>query len=593
MSCNLPFFQKEEKAILQTWGKDIIDGKYPNIKIAFYSASADGKHHYNKKEHKLLVPSGDDLHSTFEKTRMTFNLINEISELAGYDFILRTNCSTYINVKLLSKLLELDLFNEDTVYCGNIDCNPTGVLPINFAPHPMGSCMILSKKLVSIIANPTYKKMSMELCHLSDDEYFKIDDIAIGSILNCYWLNGGENMLEHYQQFGLESVYASVINNIPLDDNCLCYSLRIYGATAEKREEIEINNIFTFHEKFKDVASDDILFITRQFYHRIFKMLFPDSPQFYNMEQISEFYKGIFKKEDKKKIYISGCGGMLGDAFYNVFKNDYILKCTDKAITSDWLSYCDFRDFDNYKKDITEFKPDYLFHLGAYTDLEWCENNIDETFLVNAKCVENAVNIANELDIPILYISTAGIFDGNKEFYDEDGIPNPLDIYAKAKYAGEQYVIQHAKKYLICRAGWMMGGGPNKDKKFINKMMNQIKSSATELYVVNDKDGTPTYTYDFAETVKALIENEHYGLYNCTCKGLTSRFEVAQEMLKILNLENSVKLIPVSSDYFKEEYFAPRPACERLISKKLDDINCNKMRDWKIALNEYLTKFYK
>jgi len=66
-----------------------------------------------------------------------------------------------------------------------------------------------------------------------------------------------------------------------------------------------------------------------------------------------------------------------------------------------------------------------LFHLGAYTDLEWCENNVDETYLVNALCVENAVRIANDLNIPILYISTAGIFDGKKDFYDEFDIPNP------------------------------------------------------------------------------------------------------------------------------------------------------------------------
>ena len=116
----------------------------------------------------------------------------------------------------------------------------------------------------------------------------------------------------------------------------------------------------------------------------------------------------------KKKIYIAGCGGMLGEAFYKQFSFDYELKCTDKDVNESWLSFLDFRDFDAYKKDVVEYKPDYLFHLGAYTDLEFCEQNIDDTYNTNALSVENAVFIAHELDIPLLYISTAGIFDGKK-----------------------------------------------------------------------------------------------------------------------------------------------------------------------------------
>ena len=138
----------------------------------------------------------------------------------------------------------------------------------------------------------------------------------------------------------------------------------------------------------------------------------------------------------KKKIYIAGCGGMLGEAFYQQFKDDFILKCTDKDVNEPWLSFLDFRDLDAYKKDVTDFKPDYLFHLGAYTDLEFCETHIDDTYNTNTLAVENAVYIANNLEIPILYISTAGIFDGKKNLYDDWDLPNPLGHYARAKYAG-------------------------------------------------------------------------------------------------------------------------------------------------------------
>lgn len=295
----------------------------------------------------------------------------------------------------------------------------------------------------------------------------------------------------------------------------------------------------------------------------------------------------------KKRIYIAGCGGMLGEAFYANFREDYDLKCTDKDVNESWLSFLDFRDFDSYKKDVLEFNPDYLFHLGAYTDLEFCEMNADETYNTNTLAVENAVYLANELNIPLLYISTAGIFDGAKEFYDDWDQPNPLGVYARAKYMGERFVVEKAARFLVCRAGWMMGSGPKKDKKFIQKLMRQIKEGKCELFIVDDKDGTPTYTHDFARNVKALLEKEYWGLYNVVCGGQTSRLEVATELIRLLNLEDKVKLTPVGSDFFKDTYFAERPPCERLVNRKLNIRNLNLMRDWREALKDYISNYYK
>jgi dTDP-4-dehydrorhamnose reductase len=294
----------------------------------------------------------------------------------------------------------------------------------------------------------------------------------------------------------------------------------------------------------------------------------------------------------KKKIYIAGSGGMLGEAFYHQFKDDYIIKCTDKDVNEDWLSYLDFRELDAYRKDVHDFKPDYLFHLGAYTNLEYCEEHADDTYATNTMAVENAVYIANELDIPLLYISTAGIFDGGKELYDDWDLPNPLGVYARSKYMGERYVCENAKRFLVCRAGWMMGAGPKKDKKFIQKLMQQIKDGKKELFIVDDKDGTPTYTHDFAKNVRALIEKEYWGLYNMVCGGQTSRLEVAEELLNLLNLKDSIKINVVSSDYFKDVYFAERPPCERLVNRKLNIRNINLMQDWRPALKQYLDRYY-
>ena len=294
----------------------------------------------------------------------------------------------------------------------------------------------------------------------------------------------------------------------------------------------------------------------------------------------------------KKNIFLSGVGGMLGEAFYQVFSKKYELKCTDIDVNEDWLEYLDFCDSNKYNFLVEKFSPHYLFHIGAFTDLEFCEKNQSETFKTNTDSVKTAVKISNKLNIPLLYISTAGIFDGLKEFYDEDDLPKPMGVYAISKYEAEKFVIQNCKKFLICRAGWMMGGGPKKDKKFIQKIIKQIKDGKKELFIVDDKFGTPTYTYDFAKNTEVLIDTENFGLYNMACEGNTSRYEVTEEILKILNLKNSIKLTKVNSDYFSKVFFAKRPNSENLLNKELNKKGLNLMRPWRDTLKEYLENSY-
>jgi dTDP-4-dehydrorhamnose reductase len=293
-----------------------------------------------------------------------------------------------------------------------------------------------------------------------------------------------------------------------------------------------------------------------------------------------------------KRIYMAGAGGMLGEAFHRVFGGAHELKCSDKDVNAPWLSLIDFRDFDAYRLDVLDFRPDYLFHLGAQTSLEYCEEQPDDAYATNTLSVEHAVHIANEVGVPLLYISTAGIFDGAQETYDDWDQPNPLGHYARSKYMGEKFVAANCREHLVCRAGWMMGGGPAKDKKFIQKLMLQLKDGARELFIVDDKFGTPTYTVDFARNVELLLGTRFWGIYNMVCQGVTSRLEVAQYLVGALGLDGEVTITSVSSDYFAEEYFAARPPSERLITRKLDLRGLNIMRDWRVSLKEYIQEAY-
>jgi dTDP-4-dehydrorhamnose reductase len=291
------------------------------------------------------------------------------------------------------------------------------------------------------------------------------------------------------------------------------------------------------------------------------------------------------------KIFIAGANGMLGTTLKNIVDTSNML-LTDKE-TSEDIKFCDIRDFEHTRNVINGYQPDIILNFAALVDLEYCEKEKDDCYLTNTIAAIYLFNLAKDKNIPYVFISTAGIFGNDKEFYTEEDQPYPLSAYGKSKYYTEQFLQnQEYEKYWIFRAGWMMGGGPEKDKKFVNKIMKQIRAGAQELFVVDDKLGVPTYTKDFAESILKHIEEDlPYGLYNMVSQGEASRYETALAINEYLNLGLTIN--KVDSDYFKTEYFAPRPYSEKLINKSLNDLGRNYMRNWKVCLHEYLNEFFK
>ena len=264
---------------------------------------------------------------------------------------------------------------------------------------------------------------------------------------------------------------------------------------------------------------------------------------------------------------------------------------TDLVISEPWLSPLDVRDLAACEQAFAHVRPDVVLHLAAHTDLEYCETHQDDCWRTNALGAENVALLARQADAVMVYVSTAGIFGGEKEEFHDFDVPNPLSQYGRAKYYGEQIVAATVPRHFCLRAGWMMGGGPSKDKKFVNKIFRQLRSGARELHVVDDKFGTPTYTVDFARSVQFLIGTPYYGVYNHVCEGGGSRYDVAVEFVRILGLNGAVKVTKVGSDYYRDAYFAPRPLSERLVNLKLNARGLNRMRDWRTCLAEYSTVF--
>lgn len=292
---------------------------------------------------------------------------------------------------------------------------------------------------------------------------------------------------------------------------------------------------------------------------------------------------------EKRKILITGAGGMLGKAAYKILSEKYSVIATDIDLNENWLQYLDVRELSNFKQFFKIHDFNTIFHLAALTDLEFCEKNNENAWKTNALGAENAALMAKLYDCEIVYISTAGIYDNpTQEVFNDFDEPTPKSIYGKSKYYGEKIVQQLAPKHFIFRAGWMMGG-EEKDKKFIKKILNQIKDGAIKIYAVDDKLGTPTYTHDFINNMLNVIERKEYGLYNQVCKGNCSRYDVACEIVKLLGLDIPVEL--VNSDFFKKEYYAPRPYSEQLVNLKLESRGLNNMRSWKDCLAEYIKNY--
>ena len=287
------------------------------------------------------------------------------------------------------------------------------------------------------------------------------------------------------------------------------------------------------------------------------------------------------------KIYVTGAGGMLGAFLVPYFESKgHDVHATDIDVNADWLKYQDVRDYHGLHFDISTFGADVLINLAAMTDLEECEMNAGRAISTNAGGSQNCTSIAAKFGIPYVYISTAGIFDGKQESYTDSDKPNPLCIYAKSKYWGELAALTYSKS-VVLRCGWQMGSC-DKDKKFVGKIMKQLKSGATELNVVADKLGTPTYVKDFTLQIEKLLKYEAYGVYNAVCQGSASRYDVAGELLRLLGLQDKIKLNLVDSSFWAETYFAPRPASEKLHTDKLDLRGLNVRRPWQEALAEYV-----
>ena len=290
------------------------------------------------------------------------------------------------------------------------------------------------------------------------------------------------------------------------------------------------------------------------------------------------------------KVLMTGSTGMLGSAMYPILK-----EYGHEVVTTNFLlTHPDVRNIVDMEKAVDLSKPDIFLHLAAMTDVDACELNDNLAYDINYRGTQNIAEVCRMYKVPMLYVSTIGVFYGDKEEpYVETDVPCPANVYGYSKLLGERAVQKLLNKYYIVRAGWMMGGGPQRDKKFVGKIIRQAKENHV-LISVDDKYGSPTYVRDFSRVVAQLITTDKYGLYHCTNQGKASRYEITKVIVDCLGTGNVI--VPVHSSYFEEKYkklqllTAPRADSETAINENLKKIGLDSMRPWEVALRDYIKK---
>lgn len=271
-----------------------------------------------------------------------------------------------------------------------------------------------------------------------------------------------------------------------------------------------------------------------------------------------------------EKIAIIGAKGMLGSALAAEFAAESPARFC--------LPELDITQADSVQRVLGAVQPNLVLNAAAYTDVDGCEDHEADAYAVNATGVENLAAWCKGTNALLVHYSTDYVFDGKKpEGYAEDDAPKPLNAYGRTKRAGEQLLMDSGTRFLLIRTSWLYG--PN-GKNFVDTIVQRAKE-VSELRVVNDQHGCPTYTADLATHTRLLVESKINGIHHATNEGSTTWFDFARAIIAAVGLSTQVRSMS-STELVRK---AQRPMYSVLRNTK--DAH---LRPWQEALREYLVQ---
>lgn len=289
------------------------------------------------------------------------------------------------------------------------------------------------------------------------------------------------------------------------------------------------------------------------------------------------------------KIMITGCKGQLGNELQTIIKNkrSEIGAVPDDIVGAEVIPVdiedLDITDASAVLRFVGSLKPDVIINCAAMTNVDGCETNYETAFKVNAAGVRNLACAAESIGAKLIHVSTDYVFAGDgKKPYIEWDIVNPQSVYGASKALGEKYAISFCKRTFIVRTAWLYG---YVGKNFVKTVRRVIREKGA-ITVVNDQLGNPTNANDLAHHLLKLAVTEDYGIYHCTGKGECSWYDFAVKIAEYSGMPDTVKPCTTA------EYNSPtkRPAYSSLRNLALECGVGDEMRDWQIALKEYISK---
>lgn len=298
------------------------------------------------------------------------------------------------------------------------------------------------------------------------------------------------------------------------------------------------------------------------------------------------------------KVLVTGVAGQLGHDVVNelVFRGHTAIGSdisekyngTDDGTAVTTVRYIgmDITDAETVRARVIYEQPDAVIHCAAWTAVDAAEepDNKPKVRAVNFVGTKNIAKTCGELDIPMMYISTDYVFNGQGEKPWKADCKDfaPLNYYGETKLMGENVVTANCDKFFIVRIAWVFGLN---GKNFIKTMLNVGKNHDT-VRVVNDQIGTPTYTYDLARLLVDMVETEKYGYYHATNEGgYISWYDFTCEIYRQAGY--TTKVLPVTTEEYGVSK-AARPFNSRLDKSKLVEAGFEPLPVWQDALGRYL-----
>lgn len=271
------------------------------------------------------------------------------------------------------------------------------------------------------------------------------------------------------------------------------------------------------------------------------------------------------------KILITDIENNIGTYLYKNLSNNHIVL----GFTKDELY---LPDKNSALETIINTKPDILIHTSSVENLELCEENESIAYTYNTIGSLNAAYPCSLLDIPIIYISTSYVYDGEKStpYYETDDC-SPINVYGKTKLASEKLIRTLCKKFFILRTSWIYGG----EDCFVKNVLN---NKLAEVIMCTQEIGNPTHIKDLAITIEKLLHSDLYGIYNCSSISSVSKQDWVSFIFEELNIERTI--IPISDSMLKEG--APRPKNGSLNTSLLKNCFDITIPNWSSTLKEYL-----